>query len=193
MNWVEIVSAVLGLGCVFLAGRNSIYNFWVGYAYNVFLFILFLSQGLYGAMALQVVAFAINIYGHYRWTHPKQGEVSSADGKSLKVSKLTSNQWSGIVLITLLSASVIGALFQDKTSDPAPWLDAYILIATLLAQWLSAQKVWECWWVWLAVNAANIILYVKAGLTFMPFVSALYLANGVWSLISWYKLYKKDE
>ena len=44
MTWVEIVSAVLGLSCVFLAGRNSKYNFYVGYVYNVFLFVLFLIR-----------------------------------------------------------------------------------------------------------------------------------------------------
>ena len=42
MTWVEIISAVLGLSCVFLAGRNSKYNFYVGYVYNIFLFVLFL-------------------------------------------------------------------------------------------------------------------------------------------------------
>ena len=37
MSWIEIISAVLGLTCVFLAGRNSKYNFWVGYVYNEYL------------------------------------------------------------------------------------------------------------------------------------------------------------
>ena len=46
---------------------------------------------------------------------------------------------------------------------------------------------------WLVVNAANIALYVSSGLYLMPVVSALYLANGIWSLISWKKLYNKNE
>ena len=70
MTWVEIVSAVLGLSCVFLAGRNSKYNFYVGYVYNVFLFVLFMHQHLYSAMILQPISLIINAYGHWRWTHP---------------------------------------------------------------------------------------------------------------------------
>ena len=66
MSWVEIVSAILGLSCVFLAGRGSKYNFWVGYIYNVFLFVLFWNQHLYSAMLLQPVSFGINLYGHWR-------------------------------------------------------------------------------------------------------------------------------
>ena len=43
------------------------------------------------------------------------------------------------------------------------------------------------------VNIANLTLYLKAGLVFMPIVSALYLDNGIWSLFSWYRLYKNDK
>jgi nicotinamide mononucleotide transporter len=64
---------------------------------------------------------------------------------------------------------------------------------TLLAQFLSAQKKWDCWLVWLVVNVWNILLYVSAGLVFMPIVCALYLINGVWSLITWYRLYKNNN
>ena len=63
---------------------------------------------------------------------------------------------------------------------------------TLLAQFLSAQKKWDCWIVWLMVNIANICLYLSAGLSFMPIVSGLYLINGIWSLFTWYKLYKRN-
>ena len=36
---IDLVSSVLGLTCVFLAGRNSKYNFWVGYLYTTALFL----------------------------------------------------------------------------------------------------------------------------------------------------------
>ena len=44
----------------------------------------------------------------------------------------------------------------------------------------------------LFVNIANLTLYLKAGLVFMPVVSCLYLVNGIWSLFTWYKLYRKN-
>ena len=95
MTWIEIISAVLGLTCVFLAGRNSKYNFWVGYVYNIFLFILFWRQHLYSSMLLQPVSFAINAFGHWRWTHPRVGERSVSDEKRLKVCKVRRDQWPG--------------------------------------------------------------------------------------------------
>ena len=193
MNWIEIISAVLGLSCVFLAGRGSKYNFWVGYVYNIFLFILFWHQHLYSAMILQPVSFAINVYGHWRWTHPKDTQRSAADNSELKVGGITKEQWPGLVLIVCVFGAAWAMFLEKYTADPSPWLDSYILMATLFAQYLSAQKVWECWIVWLIVNVANITLYISSGLYVMPVVSALYIANGIWSLVSWKKKYNHDE
>jgi len=186
VNWVDLISAVLGLSCVFLAGRRLTANFYIGYVYNVFLFILFAKSGLYASMMLQTIALAINAAGHYRWTHPAP-EEKNADG-SLAVSRLDKRHI--LIMAGLgIAAYVFLAGLLIHTDDPQPYLDACCTTLILLAQWLSAQKKWECWIVWLVVNVVNLILYLRAGLSFMPVVSALYLINGIWSLYSW----KKNE
>lgn len=201
MSWVEIVSALLGLSCVFLAGRGSKYNFWVGYAYNIFLFILFWNQHLYSAMILQPVSFAINLYGHWRWTHPTEEERSAADATALKVGSLGQKGWVASIAVVAIAGALWALCLQWLPerwpdvfgADPSPWLDSYVLMVTLLAQFLSARKCWECWIVWLVVNCANIALYIVSGLYLMPLVSALYLANGIWSLVSWRKKLSRGE
>lgn len=194
MTWVEIVSAALGLSCVFLAGRNSKYNFYVGYVYNVFLFVLFLHQHLYSAMILQPISLAINAYGHWRWTHPKEGERSAADSGRLKVGNIPPRHMALYVLAVLGAAVAWAFVLKYAFDDPTnPWLDSLMLMLTLCAQYLSARKYWECWIVWLLVNIGNATLYILSGLYIMPVVSALYIANGVWSLVSWRKMYKNNE
>lgn len=192
MNWMEIISALLGLSCVFLAGRNNKNNFWVGYVYNIFLFVLFYHQHLYSAMILQPVSFAINAYGHWRWTHPQEDERSRADASQLKVSHVSLKGW-GMAAIMIVVCGTMWSLFLKETADPSPWLDSFVLMFTFLAQYLSARKKWECWIVWMVVNIANIALYLSSGLYLMPIVSVLYLINGVWSLITWKKLYNNER
>lgn len=194
MTWVEIISAVLGLSCVFLAGRNSKYNFYVGYVYNIFLFVLFLHQHLYSAMILQPISLLINAYGHYRWTHPRDDERSVADSSRLKVGNIPPKHVALYVLAVLGSAALWAFVLKYVFDDPAnPCLDSLMLMLTLCAQYLSARKYWECWIVWLLVNIGNATLYILSGLYIMPVVSALYIANGIWSLVSWRKMYKKNE
>ena len=190
---LDLVSSLLGLTCVFLAGRNSKYNFWVGYLYTAALFLLFWNKNLYASLLLQPVSLAINILGHYRWTHPKAGEQSSEDANKLKVSMLSWPQRVYAVGAVLLVAGLWGwtldALFP---ADPHPYLDSCVTVLILMAQLLSALKKWDCWVAWLLVNVTQIALHLSVGNVFMPIVCALYLVNGLWSLASWMKLYKKN-
>ena len=202
VSWLELIGVIAGLTCVVMAGRNNKYNFWVGYLYNILLFMLFWQRHLYSAMLLQPIAFAINAFGHWRWTHPKEDEKSAGDASALKVSRLDMKVWCVALTVVVAAGAVWGYVLSQLgvrwgvgtfSPDPPPWLDSFVLMLTLLAQFLSAQKKWDCWIVWLVVNIANITLYLSAGLVFMPIVSALYLINGIWSLWTWFKLYRDGK
>ena len=189
---IDLISSVLGLTCVFLAGRNSKYNFWVGYLYTAALFLLFWNKNLYASLLLQPVSLAINILGHYRWTHPKPEEQSAQDSKALRVSRLSAPASVVCVAGTLIVAGLWGwTLDQLFPADPHPYLDSIVTALILLAQLLSSLKKFECWIVWLLVNITQIILHLSVGNVFMPIVCALYLVNGLWSLATWIKLYRK--
>ena len=189
---IDLVTSLLGLTCVFLAGRNSKYNFWVGYLYTAALFLLFWNKNLYASLLLQPVSLAINVLGHWRWTHPRSGEESAADEKALKVSMLNWPERLLCILSVFLIAGLWGWTLDSLfPADPHPYLDSCVTVLILLAQLLSAMKKWDCWIAWLVVNIAQIILHLSVGHIFMPIVCALYLGNGLWSLVSWAKLYKK--
>ncbi|MBQ0025438.1 MAG: nicotinamide mononucleotide transporter [Bacteroidales bacterium] len=192
MNPLDLISSVLGLTCVFLAGRGSKYNFWVGYLYTAALFLLFREKNLAASMMLQPISLVINILGHYRWTHPKADEESSEKVGELKVSMLS---WTGrcIAVLSFAAVAVLWGMALNHLfpADPHPYLDTCVTALILLAQLLGALKKWECWIVWLVVNVTQLILHLSVGNVFMPCVSALYLINGIISLINWFKLYRR--
>lgn len=191
-SWIDLISSLLGLTCVFLAGRGSKYNFWVGYLYTAALFFLFLQKNLLASLLLQPVSLGINILGHYRWTHPKAGEVSSEKTGELKVSMLNWYERVLTVAIVLVVAALWGWLLQRLfPADPHPYLDSCVTILILVAQFLSAQKKWDCWVAWIIVNITQLILHLSVGNIFMPIVSALYLVNSIVSLYNWEKMYKR--
>lgn len=191
---IDVVTSVLGLACVFLAGRNSKYNFWAGYLYTAALFVMFWNKNLYANLLLQPISLAINIMGHYRWTHPHADEQSAADSSSLKVTMLT---WpariisaAAVFLVAALWGWTLDTLFPG---DPHPYLDSCVTVLILMAQLFSAMKKWECWLLWLLVNITQIMLHISVGNVFMPVVCGLYLVNGIWSLSTWLHLYKDDK
>ncbi len=184
---IDLVSSILGLTCVFLAGRGSKANFWVGYLYTAALFMLFWHKNLLASLMLQPVSLCINIIGHYRWTHPKRQE--SSEKGELKVTCLSWLQRGFLVLAVVIMAFGWGALLDRLfPADPHPYLDSLVTVLILVAQYLSAQKKWDCWVVWLLVNIAQLTLHLNVGNYAMSGVSALYLVNGVASLFHWKKL-----
>ena len=193
MNWLDLLASILGITCVVLAGRNSKYNFWVGYLYTTALFALFWQNNLVASLMLQPVSLGINIMGHYRWTHPKDDEKSSQDSKALKVTMLSWPERMLCIFAVFIIAFAWGWLLDRLfPADPHPYLDSCVTVLILMAQFLSAQKKWDCWVAWLIVNVTQMALHLSVGNFFMPIVCGLYLVNGIISLLNWGKLYKKN-
>ncbi len=199
VSLLEILSVASGLTCVYLATRAKVANFWVGYLYNILLFMLFYQKGLYSSMLVQPVSFVINFFGHYRWTHPKKGEENSRN--QLKVTLMGNNQRVYFVVLVFVLAAIWGFvltrldnLFPSVFGEAQrPFLDAFVTITILTAQYLSAQKKLECWAAWFTVNVTNITLYILAGMAFLPMVSAGYLVLAFFGFTMWRREYLKND
>lgn len=193
MDMFDVIAAVLGLVCVFLAGRGSKYNFHVGYLYSAALFFLFWDRNLLASLMLQPVSLMINVVGHYRWTHPREGEESAEKTEELRVSTLTPVGRVVAVGMVFVIASVWGLLLDRLfPADPHPYLDSCLTVLILVAQTLSALKKWDCWVAWLFVNIVQMALHLSVGNVCMSVVSALYLANSIVSIRQWIAKYRRN-
>jgi len=199
VSLLELISVIAGLSCVYLATRAKVANFWIGYLYNILLFFLFYQKGLYSSMLVQPISFAINFFGHYRWTHPKKGEENSKH--QLKISLLSNSKRIYFVVQIIILAAIWGTaltyldnFWPDLFSEArTPYLDAFVTMAILTAQYLSAQKKLECWAAWFTVNITTISLYILAGLVFMPIVSAAYLVLAFLGFSMWRKQWRSNN
>lgn len=193
MNVFDIIAAALGLVCVFLAGRGSKYNFYVGYLYSAALFLLFWERSLLASLMLQPVSLVINAVGHYRWTHPREGEASSEKAGELKVTTL-STAGRVVAVATVFVVAAVWGMLLDRLfpADPHPYLDSCLTILILVAQTLSALKKWDCWVAWLFVNIVQLALHLSVGNICMSVVSALYLANSILSIRQWIAKFRRN-
>ena len=197
---LEATCTVCGLLCVFLAVRGKVANFWVGYFYNFLLFMLFYQTRAYSSMILQPISLAINFFGHYRWTHPREGEKDNKD--RLKVTIFNNGQRAVVAAIILMFMFVWGYIlsrvdmwFPSLFPAPAklPYFDALILGIVLMAQYLSAQKKLDCWFCWLIANIFNILLCYRLGLRLMTLVYAAYIVLAIGGFFTWLKMYRTQH
>ena len=197
VSLLELIAVLSGLTCVFLATKGKVFNFWMGYLYNILLFCLFFQKHLYASMLIQPISLAINFIGHYRWTHPANNEKDKKD--ELKITILTNKQ--RLMFLLIVAVFTVGwGFFLSKlhlisSVFPAarqPYLDAFVAGFILLAQYLSAQKKIDCWGSWFVVNVTNVTLYITAGLAFMPLVSTAYLILAFFGFAMWRKQMKEQ-
>ncbi|HOO42248.1 MAG TPA: nicotinamide riboside transporter PnuC [Bacteroidales bacterium] len=198
ISYLEFCAVIFGLTSVFMASLARAVNYWIGFVYTALLFMMFLQKNLYTNMLLQPISLGINIYGLYRWTRPRKNEKNKKN--QLQITFLNNKQRIVYLLFLVTIVLVWGFILTrlhliSEVFPPArsPYLDASVAGLMLTAQVLAAQKKWECWVFWVALNIGNIILYISAGLVFMPIVAAFFLAFNIIGVIHWKKEWEKQK
>ncbi|WFR71701.1 nicotinamide mononucleotide transporter family protein [Prescottella defluvii] len=72
-SWAEVLGFVTGAWCVWLVGRQSVWNWPIGIANNVVWILLFATAGLFADSALQVVYIALAVWGWRNWVQGRAG------------------------------------------------------------------------------------------------------------------------
>ena len=153
MSTFEIVAAAFGIVSVFLSTRQNIWS-WPTSLVNVSMYsVIFLQQKLYGLTGIQVFFAAVSVYGWYEWL---RGGVAKTE---LKVSRTTPR-----LAAILVTAGVLGwlglYLVLRATNDSSPLLDAFFFAVSLVAQWMMARKLLECWPIWVAINCISVPFFL---------------------------------
>nr|MBM4732576.1 nicotinamide riboside transporter PnuC [Prescottella equi] len=177
-SWAEVLGFVTGAWCVWLVGRQSVWNWPIGIANNVVWILLFATAGLFADSALQIVYIALAVWGWRNWVQGRAGDT-------LPVTGTTGTEW-----IWLAGAGIAGTgalmLFLDTaTSSTVPFWDAVTTVLSLLATWGQATKRWESWLLWIAADLIYIPLYLHKGLTLTALLYAGFLLLCIRGLLAW--------
>ncbi|WP_375273246.1 nicotinamide riboside transporter PnuC [Sphingomonas sp.] len=179
MASIEWIATVLGLACVALAARRSVWTFPAGIASVALLGMVVFQARLYSDALLQAFFVAANIYGWRNWSR------SNAATGTVRVTRMDASErlrWTAVTL----AASLGWAAFVHRFTDASyPLWDALIAGTSVAAQLLMARRRIEHWWLWIAVDLASVPLYLAKGLHLFAALYLLYLALSVWGLIDW--------
>ena len=166
---LELVAVLFGVVSVFLSVREDIWS-WPTALVNVALyFTLFFESGLYSDMGLQVVYFALSLYGWYEWLYGGKGHTA------LKVSRTPPRLWMMLSVIALIVWGSLGRLTSRLPGVSLPYVDAATTTTSLIAQWMMTRKLLENWTLWMAVDVAYVAMFVFKGLYLTAVNYAIYL------------------
>ncbi len=182
MSPLEIAATLLGVIGVWLMIRQNIWAWPVGLVQvATFGWVMYRSK-LYSDAILQVFFFLILAYG---WWHWLRGRGRQEIG--LPVTRLSRAKLLGWIALGAAAAWAWGDYMHRTTQAATPHWDAFILMFSLIAQWLQARKQLETWSFWLVVNVVAMAVYWSNGLPLMAALSVVYFGMAVAGLRSWKK------
>ena len=186
-NRLEIFAVVFGIVSVYLSTREHIWS-WPTALVNVSLyFIVFLEAKLYADMGLQVVYFALSLYGWYEWLYGGEQRTE------LHVSRITRSLGVRLAVIGVGSAVLLGTLLARFTDAALPYLDSLTTSTSLVAQWMMTRKILENWAVWVAVDVVYIGMFISKQLYLTAGLYAVFFVLAVMGFRQWKKSFTDRE
>jgi nicotinamide mononucleotide transporter len=156
---------------------------------------IFFGAKLYSDAILQVFFFALQAYGWWHWIEGGRREAGG-EGKgdeksgrhgvpSLPVTRLSARALAGWIAVGALGTAAWGELMRRTTDAALPHWDAFILVFSLISQWLQARKRLDCWTGWMIVNVVAIGVYWVKDLRLTSGLYLIFLAMAAWGWRAW--------
>lgn len=192
-TWQEIVGAITGLFCVYLAAANSIWNWPIAIISTALYVYVYGRTGFYADMFQYVYLCGTSMYGWVYWSRHPQTE----DTTPLK--RITNKQIWVSVLVVVVVTPVLGTLLIHfakalKYNPPAfPYIDSFLTTCSLVAQILLARKVIENWLIWIFVDIIYVVVYFLKHLQITSGMFAILIVIAIFGYIDWLKTYRKQQ
>ena len=180
ISLTEALGLVSGGICVWLVVREHLWNWPIGLANSIVFFILFWKSGLYADMWLQVIYFALGLYG---WIHWLRGGPNQTQ---LEVSRATPAEW--IEVATFIPLATLGLReLLIIANGAAPFWDALTTVISLAAQWLLCRKRIENWFLWITADLIYVPLYFNRQLVLTGILYAVFLLMCIAGWRAWHR------
>lgn len=192
ISYVELIGTLFGLLSVYFASKANMLTWATGIINEFFLFILFFQVQLYADMLLQVYFFVVTLYGWYNWQQkPQKNSITST--------QTTTKIWFACAIIG--GTIIAGFIFTNihlylpqyfKTEAAFPFVDSFVMLSSVIATILLAQKKIETWYLWIAVDMVCVFLFFKKGIVFLACEYLVFLGLATYGLLNWKKQLSND-
>jgi nicotinamide mononucleotide transporter len=158
MNLYETMAVVTGLLSVWLTVRENIWCWLTGLFSVIFYLIVFYQTKLYADMGLQVIYIYLQLYGWYQWLY------GGKNRSQLRVSRSTAKLDALLALIGVAGTAALAYMLSSLTDASLPLWDSAATVLSLIAQWMMAKKILECWLVWITADVLYVGIFFYKGL-----------------------------
>ena len=177
---LEVAGVVTGVACVWLAARNSIWNFPVAILSCGFYLFVFGKARLYSDAGLQVAFIALAVYGWVQWLR------RPAAGGPAELPITRTPRRVALLLAAGGVAYAVGAgYFFAQTDAALPYWDSSTTAISLVAQTLLSRRNIENWLLWMGVDVAYVGMYWQRHLFLTSGLYVVFLGLAAYGYWQW--------
>ncbi|QJX46040.1 nicotinamide mononucleotide transporter [Hymenobacter taeanensis] len=176
LEWVAVVT---GFACVWLAARESLWNFPVAIFSCALYIVVYFRQALYSDSLLQIMFIGLSVYGWYEWLYGGRSKTE------LPVSRTRRWEWLLCALFIPAFTFGFGYYLDNYTQDTVPYWDSFTTAGSLGAQFLMMRKRLENWWLWIIVDIVYVPILWHKQLYPTSVLYAVYLGLAAYGFWEW--------
>lgn len=182
-NWVEVTGAFLAFLYLLLEVRQKWFMWIVGIFSSAFYVYIFYNAHLFANAGINVYYTIMSFYGLYCWKLKKGNDKEDIIDFHFISSRLAVK----LSIIALIIFLVIYGILMLFPESEVPIPDALVAALSIVATWMTARKIVECWYPWIFVNFFAVGLYAYQGLYPTSVLYVLYGILSIFGLINWRK------
>jgi nicotinamide mononucleotide transporter len=158
-SWIATVTAII---YVILAARENIWCWPFGIITSAASVCVYYEYQLPFESILNIGYCFLGVYGWWKWAI-KKGELKTGTEEKMLIKNSNGRQFIYLFLIGIVGTLIFGGISAYYKTSSLPWADAAITMFSIIATWMTAQKLIENWLLWIAVDSAAVIVYVIKG------------------------------
>lgn len=180
--YLEIVASLATLLCVIEAKRKKPDTWPLGILGALLFGYIFYETKLYADGGLQILYVIMGVVGWINWSKHTDSEEGikplRASGDTLATS---------LILVGGTTLVILSGVLKYGTDSPQPFLDAFIVTLSLIANYYLIKQYIQTWILWIIVDIAMIVLMYMSGLYFTMLLYGMLLTICVFSYMEWKK------
>lgn len=190
MNYLDLITTLLGLAYILLEYKASIWLWAVGFVMQALDIVLYYDKGLYADCAMEFYYIAMTLYGFWAWKFGRKKHQPAH--AALPITHFKRRLILPWVLGTL---AIWGALWYWLTliGSTVPVADSFTTALSFVGIWALARKYLEQWLIWIVVDVVTCALYFYKDIPFKASLYGLYVVIAVFGYLRWRKMMARGQ
>ena len=184
--WFALLTALLGTVSTVMFAQKNIWAYLPSFVFNFMYMYICWESRLWLEFGEYIFYNVTMVYGLYKWRKCLEDDRTHVVPK-----RLSPKAWVASIIATIVLTVGFGALDKYVLDGAVPYMDAFSISFTVIAQILIITCYREQWFFWFVLDAVSIVTFAMIGEWAMVAMYVCWFLNTIYGWYEWSYTEKK--